>query len=248
MFNLPIRFTNRKPFGRSLLKLLADSLLYVVIFDYIITALSSLKHISIASNEIWKSDHWLNFKVSFVYILTPPTFGLEAWLRSILSKASIIKSFAAQWIESQDRWFCLAQKNRPSNPTLGLGIWTQFWHGVRGNFNEPIFKSLNTRGMMSSLRTDRRITQRVIRIDICFGSVNWEGPERVLNLTLPSRVWNAGKGVLCSEEGSGKCESSGVKSYGFNLSRDTRYCLLFHTLDEVGNHFYIPNFLRFENL
>ena len=54
-----------------------------------------------------------------------------------------------------------------------------------------------------------------------------------------------GKGVLCSEEGSGKCESSGVKSYGFNLSRD---CLLFHTLDEVGDHFYIPNFLRFENL
>lgn len=90
---------------------------------------------------------------------------------------------------------------------------------------------------MSSLRIDRRITQRVIRIDICFGSVNWEGPERVLNLPLPSRVWNAGKGVLCSEEGSGKCESSGVKSYGFNLSRDTRYCLLFHTLDEVGNHF-----------
>ena len=76
MFNLPIRFTNRKPFGRSLLKLLADSPLYVVIFDFIITALSSLKHISIASNEIWKSGHW--FKVSFVYILTPPTFGLEA--------------------------------------------------------------------------------------------------------------------------------------------------------------------------
>ena len=76
MFNLPVRFTNRKPFGRSLLKLLADSPLYVVIFDFIITALNSLKHISIASNEIWKSDHW--FKVSFVYILTPPTFGLEA--------------------------------------------------------------------------------------------------------------------------------------------------------------------------
>lgn len=78
MFNLPIRFTNRKPFGRSLLKLLADSPLYVIIFDFIITALSSLKHTSIASNEIWKSGNWLNFKVSFVYILTPPTFGLEA--------------------------------------------------------------------------------------------------------------------------------------------------------------------------
>ena len=108
MFNLPIRFTNRKPFGRSVLKLLADSPLYVVIFDFIITALSSLKHTSIASNEIWKSGNWLNFKVSFVYILTPPTFGLEAWLRSILSKASVVKSFAAQWIESQDRWFCLS--------------------------------------------------------------------------------------------------------------------------------------------
>ena len=136
-------------------------------------------------------------------------------------------------------------RNRPSNPTLGSGIWTQFWPGVGGVFqrtNRKKFKYSGEDVEPSNWPTDNAAR---IQIDICFRSVNWEGLERVLNLTLPSRVWNAGKGVLCSEEGSGKCESSGVKSYGFNLSRD---CLLFHTLDEVGDHFYIPNFLRFGNL
>ena len=41
---------------------------------------SSIKHVSTPSNVISKSGLWINFKVSFICIPTPPAFVLEAFL------------------------------------------------------------------------------------------------------------------------------------------------------------------------
>ena len=50
---------------------------------------SSIKHVSTPSSIISKSGFLIKFKVSFIYILTPPAFVLEALL---------INPYPGQWI------------------------------------------------------------------------------------------------------------------------------------------------------
>ena len=52
--------------------------------------------------------------------------------------------------------------------------------------------------------------------------------------------------VTCSNEGCGKCESSGVESDGIHLSKDVAF--FFHTLGNIDNHLDIPAVMEFGNV
>ena len=95
---------------------------------------------------------------------------------------------------------------------------------------------------------DWNIVQRLIRIDICAKSVNGDQFSQVLNERLGIEYGVRGDPLVTAMRDGPSVNQAALNPIQFIISKTFNVVCLSHTLDNVGNHFVIPNLTEFGNL
>ena len=95
---------------------------------------------------------------------------------------------------------------------------------------------------------DWNIVQRLIRIDICVKSVNGDQLAQVLNECLSIEYGARGDSLIAAMRDGASVNQAALNRIQFIFPKTFNVVCLSHTLDNVGNHFVIPNLTEFGNL
>lgn len=95
---------------------------------------------------------------------------------------------------------------------------------------------------------DWNIVQRLIRIDICAKAVNGDQLAQVLNECLSIEYGVRGESLIAAMRDGASVNQAALNRIQFIFPKTFNVVCFSHTLDNVGNHFVIPNLTEFGNL
>lgn len=95
---------------------------------------------------------------------------------------------------------------------------------------------------------DWNIVQRLIRIDICAKAVNGDQLAQVLNECLSIEYGVRGDSLIAAMRDGASVNQAALNRIQFIFPKTFNVVCFSHTLDNVGNHFVIPNLTEFGNL
>lgn len=95
---------------------------------------------------------------------------------------------------------------------------------------------------------DWNIVQRLIRIDICAKSVNGDQLAQVLNECLSLEYGVRGDSLIAAIRDGASVNQAALNRIRFIFPKTFNVVCFSHTLDNVGNHFVIPNLTEVGNL
>ena len=95
---------------------------------------------------------------------------------------------------------------------------------------------------------DWNIIQRLIRIDICAKSVTGDQLAQVLNECLCMEYGVRGDSLIAAMRDGASVNEAALNRIHFMFPKTFNVVCFSHTLDNVGNHFVIPNLKEFGNL
>ena len=95
---------------------------------------------------------------------------------------------------------------------------------------------------------DWNIVQQLIRIDICAKAVNGDQLAQVLNECLSIEYGVRGESLIAAMRDGASVNQAALNRIQFIFPKTFNVVCFSHTLDNVGNHFVIPNLTEFGNL